>query len=181
MGAELYITTRSRAETVALGVRLGLLLQTGDVVVLAGGLGGGKTAFVSGAVRGLGSEDPVSSPTFAIVQEYCGPKPIIHADLYRLDRVQELYDIGFEDAFDGNHVVFIEWGDRAADVLPKSYLTVTLRLPDDRNENERRIAVSGFGSQWTNASGDASADRWSTLVAAIAGPSDPTCRLDELR
>ena len=90
-------TTNSPAETEAVGQMLAARLQPGDVVAFRGGLGAGKTAFVRGLARGLGICEPVTSPTYTIVNEYEGRLPLFHFDLYRLDGIEALEDIGWED------------------------------------------------------------------------------------
>jgi len=103
--------TTSAAETEAIGENLGERLRTGDVVLLAGELGAGKTTFVRGVARGAGSVAPVASPTFQLVRVYPGRLQLAHVDLYRVEQVTELGDLGLEELADQGAVV-IEWGDR---------------------------------------------------------------------
>ncbi len=105
--------SRSPAETEEFGRELAARLQPGDVVLLEGGLGAGKTVVARGIVRGLGSADHVSSPTFVLVHEYRGRCPIAHADLYRLSGPADLEDLGLDDYLDGDFVVLVEWPERA--------------------------------------------------------------------
>lgn len=106
------ILTNSEDETSAIGERLGASLRQGDVVLLYGELGAGKTAFVRGLARGLGaSPDDVSSPTFTLIQEYAGRVTLYHVDLYRLEP-KEIPDLGLEDLVLGDGVVAIEWAER---------------------------------------------------------------------
>jgi len=106
--------TRSEAETVSLGRRLAERLEPGAVVLLYGNLGAGKTAFVRGLAQGLGaSPDEVTSPTFTLIQEYAGPTPLYHVDLYRLTPA-EADDLGLDELLAGDGVVAIEWADRLA-------------------------------------------------------------------
>ena len=138
--------TRSAAQTRALGIAVAALLRPGDLVVLAGDLGSGKTTFAQGIAAGLGVDDPVVSPTFTIVREYEGRLPLAHVDVYRLDRLQELYDVGFEELVDGERVTIIEWGDVVQRVLPADHLSVELEpgaLPD-----ERLVHVHAQGRSW---------------------------------
>jgi tRNA threonylcarbamoyladenosine biosynthesis protein TsaE len=125
---------------------LASVLQEGDLVVLAGDLGSGKTTFAQGVARGLGVEEPVTSPTFTIVQEYAGRVPVAHVDVYRLDRFQELYDLGFEELLDGR-VTLVEWGDVVEPALPVDRVVVDLALGDD--DSERIITVAVHGPAWS--------------------------------
>ncbi len=143
----------SASTTQAIAAAIAGLLHRGDVVVLDGGLGGGKTTFVQGAVRALGSTEPVTSPTFAIVQEYTqGPISIAHVDAYRLERVQDLHELGFEEMLDGDCIVFIEWGELVRDALPDDHVTVRLHMVFDASDaslDARVISVEPCGSTWT--------------------------------
>ena len=139
------VVTANAAQTQALGEGVGALLVPGDVVVLAGDLGTGKTTFVKGAARGLGVVEPVTSPTFAIVQEYDGRYTVAHVDVYRLARVQELHDIGFEELLE-DRVVLVEWGDTIAGVLPAARLDVRIAA---RGENDERVVeIVPHGPGW---------------------------------
>ncbi|MFM7225559.1 MAG: tRNA (adenosine(37)-N6)-threonylcarbamoyltransferase complex ATPase subunit type 1 TsaE [Actinomycetota bacterium] len=140
------MTTDDASETDALGVRIGALLAPGDLVVLAGDLGAGKTAIAKGIARGLGVDEPVTSPTFAIVQEYAGRVPVAHADVYRLGTLGELADLAFDELLD-DHVVLVEWGDIVAGALPADRLEIRLELgpaPD-----QRVVTVTASGGPWT--------------------------------
>ncbi len=113
------LTSNSAAETVALGQKLAQEIRGGDVFALAGDLGAGKTHFVKGLVAGCGSAEPVTSPTFTLVHEYrAGRWPIFHFDFYRIARVAELEQIGFEDFLEDNGIAVIEWADRFPELLP---------------------------------------------------------------
>ena len=116
----MILRTASADETRAVAAALAAHLEAGDVVVLVGDLGAGKTTFAQGIARGLGVEGPVTSPTFTLVQQYAGRLPVAHVDVYRLDRIQELHDLGFEELIDGPGVTIIEWGDTVRQVLPPS-------------------------------------------------------------
>lgn len=110
-------TTHNRAETVALGQRMAQALRPGDLVAFTGGLGAGKTAFCQGLAQGLGCTDPVSSPTFAIVNYYRGPQPLAHFDLYRIHSEDDLAAAGFYDYLDEGAIVAAEWSENLADLL----------------------------------------------------------------
>ena len=147
MGATgLDLATASPEETRAVGEALAGMLRPGDVVSLTGDLGAGKTTLVQGAARALGVQDPVLSPTFLLVREYEGRVPIYHLDVYRLERLQEVLDLGFEELMDRRAIVFVEWGDAIDMLLPAEHLQVELTLPADGQE--RRISVSWYGRSW---------------------------------
>ena len=105
------IVTNSAAETETVGEHLGKRLVTGDVVLLTGELGAGKTTFVRGVTRGAGSAAPVASPTFQLVRVYPGRVQLAHVDLYRVEELSELADLGLGELAEQGAVV-IEWGDR---------------------------------------------------------------------
>mgnify|MGYP000302578016 CR=1 FL=1 len=135
-----YIT-HSRAETVALGARMAAVLAPGSLVAFTGGLGAGKTAFTEGLAEGLGCTDPVSSPTFAIVNYYRGPKPLAHFDLYRISTENDLCAAGFYDYLDQGAIVAAEWSENFADLLA---LENPIRVDIQRvDENTRRITIDG--------------------------------------
>ena len=135
-----YIT-RSRAETVALGRQLAQKLAPGSLVCFTGGLGAGKTAFTEGLAAGLGCTDPVSSPTFAIVNYYRGPRPLAHFDLYRLESAEDLEAAGLYDYLDAGAVVAAEWSENFAGLLAAERpVTVDIRV---LGENERAVTIKG--------------------------------------
>jgi tRNA threonylcarbamoyladenosine biosynthesis protein TsaE len=140
------IRTDSPDATRAVACALGELLVAGDLVLLVGDLGAGKTAFAQGLARGLGIEDPVTSPTFTIVQEYAGRLPLAHVDVYRLDRVQDLYDLGFDELVDRDGVTVVEWGDLVAQVVPADHLVV--RIEPGSADTERVLELAYHGSRW---------------------------------
>jgi tRNA threonylcarbamoyladenosine biosynthesis protein TsaE len=140
------ITTTSADHTRALGAALGSVLRPGDVVVLAGDLGAGKTTFAQGVARALGVVDRVTSPTFTIVHEHDGRVPLAHVDVYRLQSLGELYDLGFEEIVDDHRVTLVEWGDMVARALPTDRLTVRLELVAD--DEERFVTFVPHGARW---------------------------------
>ena len=123
------VTTASPAETEELGRRLGERLATGDVVLLNGELGAGKTTFVRGVARGVGSAAPVASPTFQLVRVYPGRLQLAHVDLYRIESSGELADLGLDELSDQGAVV-VEWGDRID--VPDAALIEIEHLGGDR-------------------------------------------------
>lgn len=140
------IRTGSPEATRALAAALGPLLEPGDVVSLVGDLGAGKTAFAQGLAAGLGVDGPVTSPTFTIVQEYEGRLPIAHVDVYRLDTVQDLYDLGFDELIDDGRVTIVEWGDLIAQALPADRLVV--RIEPGGADTERVLEFAFHGARW---------------------------------
>lgn len=134
--------SHSPQETEALGQRLAAELRPGQVIALRGDLGAGKTAFTRGLARGLGITDPVTSPTYTIVNEYPqGRIPLFHFDMYRLTGPDDLFDIGWEDYLDRGGVCVVEWSENVAEAL-ENPVTVTIRKVAGREE-ERIITVEG--------------------------------------
>ena len=123
----MQITTHSADETQALGQKLASRLASGDVIAYFGDLGAGKTAFTRGLAQGLGITDPVTSPTYTIVNEYLsGRIPLFHFDMYRLSSSDELFDIGWEDYLDRGGVCAVEWSENVREALPPDAVTVTI-------------------------------------------------------
>ncbi len=155
------LTTASAAETEAVGEALGSQLRLGDLVVLTGDLGAGKTTFTKGLARGLGVTQRVTSPTFTIVQEYDGRLPVAHVDVYRLDRIQELHDFGFEELLE-SRVTVVEWGEAIARVLPLERVDVRIAMDDGDGDDDRRVLrILAVGPGWLA--------RRAALDAALAG------------
>jgi tRNA threonylcarbamoyladenosine biosynthesis protein TsaE len=139
--------TRSVDETRQLAAAVADLARPGDVLVLAGDLGAGKTAFVQGFSRGLGVEDRVTSPTFTLVHVYEGGRlPIHHLDVYRLDQLSEALDLGLAEMLDEGGVVLVEWGDAITPVLPHQLLEV--RLTFGEGDDDRTLSFRAVGSAW---------------------------------
>jgi tRNA threonylcarbamoyladenosine biosynthesis protein TsaE len=138
--------THSTDETLALAGTVGELLRAGDVVSLVGDLGAGKTVFARGVARALGVTEPVVSPSFTIVREYDGRMPLVHVDVYRIDTVQELYDLGFEELVRDDAVTLVEWGDMIDGLLPVDRLDV--RLAPGDTDDERVVEIEGHGRSW---------------------------------
>jgi tRNA threonylcarbamoyladenosine biosynthesis protein TsaE len=140
-------STRSADETGLLAQRVGALLRAGDVVVLAGELGVGKTVFAKGVARALGITEPVVSPSFTIVRQYEGTLPLVHVDVYRIDHVQELYDIGLDELIGDDTVTLVEWGDRVSTILPADRLEVVIGA-DERDDDARHFRFDAVGRAW---------------------------------
>ena len=131
--------TNSPEETEELGERLGRALSPGDVVAFTGDLGAGKTAFTRGIARGLGIGDRVTSPTFAIVNEYEGGRlPLFHFDMYRLGSADELFDIGWEDYLRRGAVCAVEWSEKVEDAFFGD--EIVLRI-EKLGDSERKITI----------------------------------------
>jgi tRNA threonylcarbamoyladenosine biosynthesis protein TsaE len=144
------LCTRSADDTSALGARLGELLRAGDVVVLTGDLGTGKTVLAQGIGRGLGVREPIVSPTFTIVREYDGRLPLLHLDVYRLDHVQEAIDLGLDELLDEGRVAVVEWGEVVGALLPADRLEVELALlpPEEAGDDVRVVELRPLGPSW---------------------------------
>lgn len=132
----LDVITHSAAQTIRIGQRIGELLERGDLVLLVGEFGSGKTHLIKGVVQGLGSEDLVNSPSFVFINEYrAGSRHqrmrIYHADLYRIAAQGELSGIGLEDSLAGDGVCLVEWADRAPVLLAEEHLAVQLQYLND--------------------------------------------------
>jgi tRNA threonylcarbamoyladenosine biosynthesis protein TsaE len=129
-----------------MGAALAGLLGPRDVVSLTGDLGAGKTTFVQGAAAGLNVTEPVLSPTFTLVRRYRGTLPVYHLDVYRLERLQEVLDVGLDEILDEGAVVFIEWGDAIDPLLPPEHLQIELTLPPEGDQ--RQLELTWHGRSW---------------------------------
>ena len=136
------------------------VLREGDVVALTGEIGAGKTCFVQGAAAALGVPDRVTSPSFMLCKQYRGDRlDVVHMDVYRLESLQEVMEVGFGDVTDSAAVVFVEWGDAMAPLLPSDHLEVELRLPPltattpaasagDWEPEPRTMQLRAHGDDW---------------------------------
>ena len=130
------------ADTFALGVKIGQEAKPGDLYTLIGDLGVGKTALTKGVARGLGITEPISSPTFTIVQVYDeGRIPFYHFDVYRIGDVEEMDEIGYEDYFYGDGVTFVEWANLIEEILPSSYRQIVIEKDLEKGFDYRRITI----------------------------------------
>ena len=138
----MQITTHSADETQALGQKLASRLAPGDVIAYFGDLGAGKTAFTRGLAQGLGITDPVTSPTYTIVNEYLsGRIPLFHFDMYRLSSSDELFDIGWEDYLSRGGVCAVEWSENVEDALQDA---IRVNIEKDADEPDtRHITITG--------------------------------------
>lgn len=162
MGELVRLRTTGPVETRRLAAALTPILRPGDVVSLTGELGAGKTCFVQGAAAALGITAPVTSPSFLLRRDYRGEVPVIHLDVYRLETLQEVVDLGFDEVADHGAITFVEWGDAMSQLLPLDHLEVELRLaPLDAHDTdggwrdgdtvaeERRVTLRGRGDGWS--------------------------------
>ncbi len=139
----MVIETYSEQETFALGKRLAAQAQAGQVFALVGDLGVGKTVFTKGMAAGLGIAEPVSSPTFTIVQVYEGGRlPFYHFDVYRIGDPEEMAEIGYEDYFYGEGVCLVEWANLIMELLPPQTVFITIDKDPERGFEYRRITVT---------------------------------------
>ena len=140
--------TNSPIETEAVGMALAEKLAAGDVIAYEGDLGAGKTAFTRGLARGLGIEDPVTSPTYTIVNEYLsGRLPLFHFDMYRLHSADDLFDIGWEDYLERGGICAVEWSENVAEAMVGA-----IRVKIEKTGDEsRRITIAG-GDRFENIS-----------------------------
>ncbi len=162
------VVSTAAATTRAIGAAIASVLRAGDVVVLTGDLGSGKTELAKGLAAALGVTDRVVSPTFAIVREYDGRMPVHHLDVYRLGRMQEAIDLGIEELLDDG-VVIVEWGEAVGELLPADRVEVALALgpPDPGAEDVRAVTVTASGPGWVARSG--------ALERAVRDAADAQC------
>lgn len=136
------VETRSAADTFAYGKALGEKAAPGEVYTLVGDLGVGKTVFTQGFAAGLGIMEPVSSPTFTILQSYEeGRLPLYHFDVYRIGDVSEMDEIGYEDCFYGEGVCLIEWADLVAEILPEDCIRIVIEKDLSEGFDFRKITI----------------------------------------
>jgi tRNA threonylcarbamoyladenosine biosynthesis protein TsaE len=145
-------------DTRGIAAALAPLLRAGDALALTGELGAGKTTFVQGLARALGFEGAVASPTFTLVREYRTPTLLlVHADVYRLDRVQDVVDLELADRLEEPAILLVEWGDAVEALLPEDHLVVELTVPGP--DETRRLAIRPVGAGWNG--------RWERLEQAV--------------
>ena len=165
MSARVVLATDSAGSTRALAAVIAVRCAPGDVLLLVGDLGAGKTTFVQGFGRALGIDEPITSPTFTLVRQYevatgpSGVRTLLHADLYRLDRLAEITDLGLGQLVEDGGVALVEWGDAAETVLGDGSLSVLL-VADPTDDDRRSVTVSAEGAAW--------AGRWPDLAAALS-------------
>lgn len=142
MAEMLRIRSQSVAETRSLGQRIAQRLKPGNVVVLEGGLGAGKSELARGIANGLGVKETVTSPTFTILNVYeSGRYPLYHFDWYRLENSEELFELGMDEYLGGDGIALVEWAERCPEALPDSCIRIRLEVT---GEEEREILVEGL-------------------------------------
>lgn len=142
----LKLTSHSPEQTQRLGNLLGELAEPGDVFLLIGNLGSGKTCLTQGIAWGLGVKEYAFSPSFVIVREYHGRLNLYHIDFYRLDRIEEIVDLGLDEYLYGNCVCVVEWAERGLAVLPRKNMTIQLRYISD---TQRSISLKPRGKRYS--------------------------------
>jgi tRNA threonylcarbamoyladenosine biosynthesis protein TsaE len=143
----IHATTKSAEDTRELAAAVAPFVRTGDILLLAGELGAGKTCFTQGFGRALGVTEQITSPTFTLMHPYEGATlRLLHADVYRLDHLQEIVDLGITELVDEDSVAVIEWGDMAEPVLPKDFLEV--RITYGEVDDVRELELRPVGASW---------------------------------
>jgi tRNA threonylcarbamoyladenosine biosynthesis protein TsaE len=164
--------TRSVDQTRELAAAMAGLVRPCDLLLLVGDLGAGKTAFAQGFGRGLGVEEQITSPTFALAQGYRGRLPLNHLDVYRLEQIEEALDLGLSELLDEGAVTLIEWGDTITGALPRDYLEVRITFgegPDDRSMELRPV---GRGWHGRVASVESTVEPWVVADGAAESSED---------
>ena len=134
--------TKSAAETEELAAQIAEKLMPGTVIAFFGGMGMGKTAFTRGLARGLGLDSHVSSPTFAIVNDYGGNPPLVHFDMYRVTSWDDLYTTGFYDYMDMGAILAVEWSENIENAIPENAVRITIE--QGSSDDERIITIDGI-------------------------------------
>lgn len=142
----LKVISRNTEQTNKLGERLGKVLQQGDIICLTGDLGAGKTAFTKGIGEGLEVSEFITSPTYTIINEYNGRIPLYHFDVYRLEGVEEMYELGYEEYFFGDGAVVVEWADIVKEIIPNERLWITILR--GKEEDTREIIIEATGERY---------------------------------
>lgn len=133
------IVVKSHKEMISLGKKTATSLKKGDIIGLSGELGAGKTVFIKGLAKGLKIKEEPSSPSFVIINEYNGKLPLYHFDVYRLDDIKQMDDLGYEEYFYGNGVTVIEWVEKIEKLIKGDWVKVTIEYT--KNDNERLVEI----------------------------------------
>lgn len=137
--------THCEDETKQAAYEFAKMLKPSDVICMYGDLGVGKSVFVRGIAEFLDIKEPITSPTFTIINEYCGKMPLYHFDVYRISESDEMYEIGYDDYVNGSGVTVIEWAELIEDILPDSYYRVTITKDYDKGDDFRKIEIEKSG------------------------------------
>lgn len=156
MMKSIELVSRSPGQTRQLGVKIGRLAQPGDVILLSGELGAGKTCLTQGIARGLGIEENALSPTFVIIREMRGRLTLYHIDLYRLDNIEESIDLGLDDYLYGQGICVVEWAEKALSIMPKDHLLIEISYLSDTG---RAFHLKPFGRRYQEMVGRL--EKWS--------------------
>lgn len=160
--ADLVAPSSAPSDTAAIATVIADVLEPGDVLVLGGDLGAGKTTFTKALGKALGIDEPITSPTFTLAQQYDGGRLTMHhLDVYRLDSIDEVIDLALPELFESGGVVVIEWGDTIAPALPARYLLLRFGFGD--GDDDREISFTAIGPAWQSRIQDierARGDRW---------------------
>ena len=141
----MIIETNTPQETFCVGKKIGENARPGQIYTLTGDLGVGKTVFTQGVAAGLGITEPISSPTFTIIQEYeTGRLPLYHFDVYRIGDIEEMEEIGYDDYFFGKGICLIEWANLIEEILPENLIQITIEKDMEKGYDYRRISVTGL-------------------------------------
>ncbi len=143
--SHLEIISHSPEETQKIGVRLGELTLPGDVFLLVGGLGAGKTCLTQGIAWGLGIKEYAASPSFVVIRELHGRLPLYHVDFYRLDHLEEIAELGLDDYLYGNGVCVLEWAEKGLSLLPEEHLLIEIGYLSD---TERSLKLKPSGKRY---------------------------------
>lgn len=165
MPPELLVVSNSPDRTRAVAAALAELCRPGDLLVLTGDLGAGKTAFCQGFGAALGVRSPITSPTFTLHHRYEGRLVMHHLDVYRIEQLDETVELGLEELFESGGVTLIEWGDTIRPALPAQYLELSLELGE--GDDDRLIRIGSVGDGW--------ADRMAALIEGLARRGVATC------
>jgi tRNA threonylcarbamoyladenosine biosynthesis protein TsaE len=138
--------SNSAGQTRNIGMKLGKSAAAGDVVLLVGPLGAGKTCLTQGIARGMGIHEYTASPSFVLVREYQGKLPLYHIDLYRLDKIEEVTQLGLDDYLYGNGVCVVEWADKGLSVLPEGHLLIEMQIVSPL---KRRLSFVPRGTRYS--------------------------------
>lgn len=145
----MYFYVDNVDKTQALGIAIGKMLKSGDIICLTGDLGTGKTHITKGIAKGLEIHEPITSPTFTIVNEYdSGRLKLFHFDVYRVSDPDEIYAIGFDDYIFSDGVSIIEWANYIEDILPKEYLHILIEKDLSKGEDFRKITITPYGKRY---------------------------------